>query len=207
MVDLVGICRDFRIEEMKMRDLMERTNERPATEPVTIILSWEVAPGREAAFEQWAHGVTRAATKYPGHLGASWLRPNPGSHTYHTVLKFDTLEHYTAWESSDELGQWLKRAEEFTHKGQVQTTGLETWFTLPGKPIATPPPRWKMWLVTLCAIYPLSLAFQIFIAPFLTSLPLAIRAILLSLILVTLLTYLVMPTLTKLLKPWLYPGG
>jgi uncharacterized protein len=109
MVDLVGICRDFRIEEMKMRDLMERTNERPATEPVTIILSWEVAPGREAAFEQWAHGVTRAATKYPGHLGASWLRPNPGSHTYHTVLKFDTLEHYTAWESSDELGQWLKR--------------------------------------------------------------------------------------------------
>jgi uncharacterized protein len=56
-----------------------------------------------------------------------------------------------------------------------------------------------MWLVTLCAIYPLSLAFQIFIAPFLTSLPLAIRAILLSLILVTLLT--------KLLKPWLYPGG
>jgi antibiotic biosynthesis monooxygenase (ABM) superfamily enzyme len=51
------------------------------------------------------------------------------------------------------------------------------------------------------------LALQIFIAPFLTSLPLAIRALLLSLTLVTLLTYLIMPTLTKLLKPWLYPGG
>lgn len=186
---------------------MEVINERSTTEPVTVIFTWKVAPGREAEFEQWAHGITNAASKYQGHLGASWLRPAPGSHEYHTVLKFDTLENFTIWEQSAERAEWLTRVESFIKEHKVQTTGLETWFTLPGKPTITPPPRWKMWLLTLCAVYPLSLAFQILIAPFLTPLPLAVRTVLLSLTLVTLLTYVVMPNLTKLLSRWLYPGG
>jgi hypothetical protein len=44
----------------------------------------------------------------------------------------------------------------------MRLTGLETWFRLPGGDVPTmkPPPRWKMWLVSIVAVYPLVLAFQ-----------------------------------------------
>ena len=34
-------------------------------------------------------------------------------------------------------------------------TGLETWFTLPGQPGATPPPPYKMALLTWITTFPL----------------------------------------------------
>src|SRR5215207_8848350 len=44
---------------------------RPAAEepPVTVLYSRRVKPGREAAFEAWAHGIVAASRQFPGHLG------------------------------------------------------------------------------------------------------------------------------------------
>jgi antibiotic biosynthesis monooxygenase (ABM) superfamily enzyme len=48
-----------------------RAGERVArTEPVTAVFSRRVEPGREREFEDWAHGVIEAATRYPGGPGA-----------------------------------------------------------------------------------------------------------------------------------------
>ena len=41
-----------------------------------------------------------------------------------------------------------------------RVSGLETWFALPGR-TAPAPPRWKMFLVSLAAIYTLQLAFNL----------------------------------------------
>ena len=41
-----------------------------------------------------------------------------------------------------------------------------------------PPPRWKMWLVSLVAVYPLVLAFQALLVPRMVRLPLPLRALL-----------------------------
>lgn len=179
--------------------------EQTTVAPVTVIFTWEVAAGREAEFEQWAHGITDAATRFPGHLGANWLRPAPGKHDYHTVLRFDKLEHFTAWEQSPERAAWLARAATYVREHKLQSTGLESWFTLPGLHPVQPPPRWKMYLTTLLAVFPLSLMLQLSIAPFLSRSVLVLRTAALSFVLVTLLTFLVMPHLTKLLRFWLYP--
>jgi antibiotic biosynthesis monooxygenase (ABM) superfamily enzyme len=52
------------------------------------------------------------------------------------------VNRFRAWIESDERNRWL---------GEV---GLETWFDLPGPNGAPqrPPPRWKMWLVSLLAV-------------------------------------------------------
>ena len=88
-----------------------------------------------------------------------------------------------------------------------QLTGLETWFKLPGSNVPTmkPPPRWKMWLVSLVAVYPLVLAFQALLVPKMTRLPLALRALLFPLVLLSLMTFVVMPMVTRLLRRWLGP--
>jgi antibiotic biosynthesis monooxygenase (ABM) superfamily enzyme len=182
---------------------------RPAADdPVTVLYSRRVRPGREADFETWAHGIVAAARQFPGHLGASVLGA-PGSREYHILFSFADRRSLRAWLESAERQRWLARLGDLLEadRGLQQLTGLETWFKLPGSNVPTmkPPPRWKMWLVSLVAVYPLVLAFQALLVPKMTQLPLALRALLFPLVLLSLMTFVVMPMVTRLLRRWLGP--
>jgi antibiotic biosynthesis monooxygenase (ABM) superfamily enzyme len=176
--------------------------------PVTVLFSRRVKPGREVDFHAWAHGVTTAAHHFPGHLSASVLEV-PGSREYHTLYSFADRASLNAWLDSEERRRWLATVNELTEtkRGLQQLTGLETWFKLPGANVPTmkPPPRWKMWLVTIAALYPLLLALFGLLTPRLAGLPLPLRALVFPLVLVTVMTYAVMPVLTRLLHRWLAP--
>jgi hypothetical protein len=67
-----------------------------------------------------------------------------------------------------------------------------------------PAPRWKQWLVSLVAAYPLVLLFQAFIAPQIKYWPLEAKSALLPLCVLTVLTYVVMPPVSWLLRGWLH---
>jgi uncharacterized protein len=179
-----------------------------ADDPVTVLYSRRVKPGREADFEAWARGIVAAARQFPGHLGASVLDA-PGSREYHILFSFADRKSLRAWLDSDERRRWLARVGELLEadRGLQQLTGLETWFKLPGSNVATmkPPPRWKMWLVSLVAVYPLVLAFQALLVPRMVGLPLPLRALLFPLVLLTLMTFVVMPVVTRALRRWLGP--
>ena len=158
-----------------------------------------VSPRREADFEAWAHGVVAASRQFPGHLGASVLDA-PGSREYHILFSFADRKSLRAWLDSDERRRWLARVGELIEadRGLQQLTGLETWFQLPGSALPTmkPPPRWKMWLVSIIAVYPLVLAFQALVVPRMVGLPLPLRALTFPLVLLTLMTFVVMPVVT-----------
>ncbi|HEY4728150.1 MAG TPA: antibiotic biosynthesis monooxygenase, partial [Actinomycetes bacterium] len=66
--------------------------------------------------------------------------------------------------------------------------------------------RWKMWLVSLIAVYPLVVLFQWALTPRMSRLPLLVRSALFPLVLLTLMTYVVMPLVTRFLRRWLRPG-
>ena len=177
-------------------------------EPVTVLFSRRIKPGRQADFEAWAHGVTTAAHFFPGHLSASVLNAS-GSREYHVLYTFADRTSLEAWLDSDERYQWLARVNEMTEaeRGLQKVTGLETWFKLPGSNVPTmkPPPRWKMWLVSIVAVYPLVLLFQVLLAPTIRGLPLPLQALAYPLVLLTLMTFVVMPVVTRLLHRWLSP--
>src|SRR5829696_2718242 len=182
---------------------------RPAADdPVTVLYSRRVKPGREADFEAWARGIVAAARQFPGHLGASVLDA-PGSREYHILFSFADRRSLRAWLDSEERRRWLARGGELREadRGLQQLTGLETWFKLPGAnvPTMTPPPRWKMWLVSLIAVYPMVLVFQALVVPRMAGLPLPLRALLFPLVLLTLMTFVVMPMVTRALRRWLGP--
>jgi antibiotic biosynthesis monooxygenase (ABM) superfamily enzyme len=182
---------------------------RPASdEPVTVLYSRRVKPGREADFEAWARGIVAAARQFPGHLGASVLDA-PGSREYHILFSFADRRSLRTWLDSEERRRWLARVGELLEadRGLQQLTGLETWFKLPGANVPTmkPPPRWKMWLVSLVAVYPLVLAFQALVGPRMAELPLPLRALVFPLVVLTLMTFVIMPVVTRLLRRWLRP--
>jgi uncharacterized protein len=167
-----------------------------------------VKPGHEAFYEQFLEGIVSAASGFPGYLGVEVFRPQSASAgEYRTVYRFDTPEHLRAWLDSDIHAAWLERAEPHVI-GPMHTsfvTGLESWFTLPGQPETAPPP-YKMALVTWITIFPLITAIVAVTGPLLEGLPLAVRLGITTALAVPLMTWVVMPRVTRLLRRWLYPG-
>ena len=59
--------------------------------------------------------------------------------------------------------------------------------------------------LSLLAIYPLILMVNLSVGPILAPLPLPLRALVTSALLVPLMTWVVMPRITRLFYGWLYP--
>lgn len=175
-------------------------------EPVTTVLTWQVRPGREREFEEWTHGITRCARRFPGNEGVSWLHPEDG-HRFHAVLRWSDPHRLTRWLESEERARWHARIEDVASEvgsERQSTSGMETWFALPGTTVKSPP-RWKMVLTTFLGVYPITLVIQSLLTPRTAAWPLPLRAAVFPVVLVPLLTYLVMPLLSRLLRLWLYP--
>jgi uncharacterized protein len=179
--------------------------------PVTTTVTRRIKPGHEAAYEAFLAGISGAARAFPGYLGIEVFRPTPGGPgqdlEYRTVYRFDSLAHLRAWLDSPERAAWLQRAEPHV-AGPMRTqvlTGLESWFTLPSQPGTPPPPPYKMALVTWVTIFPLITLVVVATAPLLGSLPLVARLGVTTGVTVPLMTWVVMPRVTRLLHRWLYP--
>jgi antibiotic biosynthesis monooxygenase (ABM) superfamily enzyme len=178
--------------------------------PVTTTVTRRVKPGHEPFYEQFLEGIIAAASRFPGHLGVEVFRPQSASNgDYRVVYRFDTGQHLRAWLDSDERAAWLERAEPHV-TGPMRTqvlTGLETWFTLPGQPGASPPPRYKMALLTWITIFPLITLVVIALAPLVEDLALVARLGITTAVTVPIMTWLVMPRVTRLLRGWLFPDS
>lgn len=179
--------------------------------PITATVARRIKPGHEAAFEEFLTGIGGAARAFPGYLGAEVFRPASGeSGEYRTVYRFDSPDHLRGWLDSDEHAAWMERAEPHV-AGSMRTgteffTGLESWFTLPTQPGAPPPPPYKMAILTLVTIFPLITLVVVVSAPLIRSLPLVPKLAVTTLVTVALMTWVVMPRMTRLLGGWLYPG-
>jgi antibiotic biosynthesis monooxygenase (ABM) superfamily enzyme len=178
--------------------------------PITTTVIRRVKPGHEPFYEQFLEGIIAAASRFPGHLGVEVFRPESASAPeYRVVYRFDTAEHLRAWLHSDEHGAWLERAEPHVI-GPMRTqfvTGLETWFTLPGGPTTPPPPPYKMALLTWITIFPLITLVVVVLGPLLEGLALVPGLAITTAVTVPIMTWLVMPRVTRLLRRWLYPRG
>jgi hypothetical protein len=69
------------------------------------------------------------------------------------------------------------------------------------------PPRYKVFLLTWLAIYPLITGIFLLFGKQLSLLPVPIRTLLLTGVLVYLMTYIVMPWLMAAFHNWLYPNN
>lgn len=182
-----------------------------ADQPVTVMVVRTVRRGAEAEFESAMAALTASALSYPGHLGVNVFRPaTVGDRRYRVVFKFDSGAHLDAWRVSDETRRLLERVQNAT-EGEpevTEMTGLEAWFTLPGRPAAAPPPRRRMALVTWVALWPLVSLLLGVLGPWMEPLPFLLRTGVLTALVTVLMTWVVMPRLTALLSGWLFrPQG
>lgn len=179
-----------------------------ADDAITVVVRRRVRRERVSDFEGWLRGIIGAATAFEGHAGALVIRPDdPANQDYVIVFRFAKAEQLARWEESEERAAWLARVEPLTVGApQIErVTGLEYWFQLPDHAARRPPPRYKMAAVTLLAIYPMVLVLVPLLAAWLAPLPRALATLLTAMTLVALMTWAVMPALTRLFARWLFP--
>jgi antibiotic biosynthesis monooxygenase (ABM) superfamily enzyme len=178
--------------------------------PVTVTVAYHVVPGREADFHSWGWAVLRTSAQQPGFLGGGVLVD--GEAEWHVVYRFDSEDSARTWENSVVWAQWSARADGLAQEtGRHSITGSKAWFdsqtSRAPTPAATPgpPPKWKLWLVNMSAVFPPVLLFNLAILPYLNDLNPLFRTLLLCLSVTAIVTWILMPRLQRFLKKWLYP--
>ncbi len=172
---------------------------------VTVVVSRMVFPGHEKDYEEWVKKLAEAAKEFPGNTGVTILIPSKGqAGLHHVVMYFADEKSLHKWETSYIRQKLSHEADAFSRKTRQEQSGLETWFSIPECPELETPPHWKMAIVTFLAVYVLS----IIIIPLLhlaEKWNFYVESILVSGLLVGVLTWAVMPLLSRyVFRKWLY---
>jgi antibiotic biosynthesis monooxygenase (ABM) superfamily enzyme len=188
---------------------MDPTPETSPDEVVTLIVKHRIKSGSEADYEAWLRRIVRIAGERPGHLGVDVVRgKQDGLALFTCVLRYRSTDDLQRWLDSPQRQTLIEEAAPMLADGDQTEIGAvnEFWFT-PQTDSVAKPPRWKQAVVTLCVILPLTLLVPIVWAPILRLHPFlsnyVVATFLVTVTIVVLVVYLLMPAATRLFAPWL----
>jgi antibiotic biosynthesis monooxygenase (ABM) superfamily enzyme len=174
---------------------------------VTAVITHRVKGGREGGYEEWIKGISAAARQFEGHLGVNILRSQPGvTADYVIVLQFDSSVNLNSWLKSRERNAWIDRVKPLIQEQETMQvlSGLESWFQLPSQPQHHPPKQYKQAILVWIGVVTVSLLIGPLLTPLLAPLPHGLKVAINAAVMVSLLTYIIMPNLTKWFKGWLF---
>ena len=176
----------------------------------TAVITHRVRSDKHAAYESWLEEIAPLCRASPGHLDWHVVKPiHDVTHTYTVIIRFDTTEHLKLWMGSQDRDRLIKKVEPFLVGADdfYISSGLDFWFT-PAGAKARVPVRWKQFLITWSAIFPLAIVTPWFVAPPMGWLGIAANSMLTTLavtaVIVYLMIYAIMPHYTRLVQRWLF---
>ena len=174
--------------------------------PVHVAITRTVKSGCEASFEKavlkfFAHSQEAEST-----LGAQLLRPLTGtqSRTYGILRSFASERDREAFYQSEHFQRWQTEVAPLVEGdySRHELNGLEAFFNEPAR--IQDPPLWKMAVVTWLGVWPTVFAVSSIGGRWLLSgWPFWLAVGIETLAVVAILTWGVMPVLTRWFKPWL----
>jgi antibiotic biosynthesis monooxygenase (ABM) superfamily enzyme len=177
---------------------------------ITVSITRTVKPGCEADFERALHEFVQRSFSLPGQMGVHIMRPAPGSSSreYGIIRRFANRQTLAAFRTSPEYLEWNALAVDLT-EGSARTEelcGLESWFTSPGAPLLRLP-KWKMALATFLGVFPTAAILNLTLGPALKPWPFLLSSVVFNACMVALLTWIVMPLITRAFHHWLHASG
>ncbi len=188
---------------------MDPATQTGPDEVVTLVVKHLIKKGSETDYEAWLRRIVRIAGGRPGHLGVDVVRSKQGGLALFTcVLRYRSTDDLQTWLDSSERQTLIAEAAPMLADGDKTEIGAvnEFWFSPLTEGVA-PPPRWKQAVVSLCVILPLTLLIPIIWGPVLRLHPFlsnyVVGTFLVTVTIVVLVVYLMMPAATRLFAPWL----
>jgi antibiotic biosynthesis monooxygenase (ABM) superfamily enzyme len=203
-------------ERAEMLGRGEGLFERPAsqhvligkrTELVTVVVAHPVGPDRVDEFLAWQRRVVDAEETFPGFGGSELLPPVPGvQEDWTTVFSFDTEDNLNSWLGSPQRKKLLDEGQGFEQFELHRISSpFGSWFSPLGRGDVAGPPRWKTALSVLVGLYPTVVLLSLGISEIWRHGKLWETLLLGNVLSVTLLTWVVMPIVTRALAFWLEP--
>jgi uncharacterized protein len=181
-----------------------------ADQAATVVISHLVKDQFKNDYDAWLKEIIPVSKSYPGHLGVSIVHPVAGATvTYTVIIRFDTRKNLLTWMESDDRKKLIEKVKPYLvddDKFYVRS-GLDFWFTPEGAK-AKLPTKWKQFLVTWSAIFPLVLVMSAFVDWLVNNISVTVnhpvKVLALTFLVVLMMVYVVMPRYTKLVHKWLF---
>jgi hypothetical protein len=138
----------------------------------------------------------------------SVIRPHAASDAYTIALHFDSVANLRKWLDSETRVRLMEKIRPYLRAAEAINikTGFEFWFTPP--PSGKPAKPYKQFLVTLSAIFPLTIIVPWCLQTLFTWIPQfalpGVRQFIVAAIVVGLMVYVVMPRYTRAVSRWLF---
>lgn len=172
---------------------------------VHVAIMRKVRKGHEAEFEAKLSAFFEGAAQQTGVSGAYLIRPVSGSDSreYGILRTFESEADMRHFYNSATYIRWQDEVRPLVdgEPRKQQLHGLEAFFRGSG----TPPPQWKMALITWIGVNPAVYIFSSAVPAVLGPLPMLAGLLLVNAFVVASLTWGFMPALTRIFRPWLQP--
>jgi uncharacterized protein len=178
----------------------------------SLVIEHRVRKGKETEFQRWQDSLNSAVNSFQGYLRTDLSPPvTNAQEKWYVIVYFDTRENLDRWVNSTERQALVKKGEELfgTYQYRSFKTGLESWFTWESDEFEVKTPAWKQNLIVLLGLYPTVMLQTIFLSVFgvMGSWPLSVSMLVNNFICCSLLTWVVIPPLSRGFQFWLkeYP--
>jgi uncharacterized protein len=186
-------------------------------QPLTIFVRHSVLRGHEEDFERWYNEMNRLVQQYDGFISTEIIKPvaderkeDDDADEYISIVRFQNYSKLKKWMDSDDRKGMLSRTGEFSNrKPRFTYHSVEHWFPSTtgsgGAKPPGPPPKWKMTIFVTLVICSQSLWVQKYTKKWLPNVKRRWLVLLNTLIVVTIVTYVMFPICTRLAAFWLFP--
>ena len=175
----------------------------------SVVISHHILNDKILEYEKWLKEIVPLTKHAKGFIDLQIIEPIPKlTFVYTVIIRFDTVDNLKNWMESEQRKTWIEKAAPLfrRHDHYQIRSGLDFLFEIPENN-SNIPVRWKQYLVTWSAIYPLSLLIPLLLLPLLRYLHIPqnhfFDGLLISGSIVFLMIYIVMPNYTRWIRKWL----
>jgi len=173
------------------------------SQPIHVAITRRIKSGQEQEFQVALKEFFARSLTQSGVHGAALIVPPPGSSSteYGIIRSFASAAERDAFYESALYAQWKKRVAPLS-EGDPQIRelhGLEAFF----RGNNSPPPLWKMAIATYLGVVPVIMGLALTLGRLIRSWNFVLNNLVFNAFVVVLLTWVVMPLITRALQGWL----
>jgi antibiotic biosynthesis monooxygenase (ABM) superfamily enzyme len=169
-----------------------------ASRPATLVLSRAVRPGKADAFARWIDELSAAARAADGFAGI--VRLGQTDALQHLLLRFEDDATLARFRASAGYRALAEHGDELTVGIDQVATGRDVDIELPSDASASP---WKRFIVTWLSVLPVLLLVSTVVRTLLPALPPPVQIIISSLLLTSLLQWVILPRVQRAARAWM----